>query len=111
VGREIADQKIYLLRDEKRLIWNFDHAETELWKEPPDPLLEKVAALLTDRMEWSGTATELVYALGTDMKANALAMQLNVRAERLLNEHNIHYENVRSHAGRNIRLTMVSPKA
>ena len=56
-------------------------------------MLEAVAALVTaERPEWRGTATELVAALGLDMKPNALAMRLNVRAWRLSYEYHIHYE-------------------
>ena len=44
----------------ERLIWELEKAETELWQIPPDPILEKVAALLSeDILEWSGTPTEL----------------------------------------------------
>ena len=42
VGRDQPDQCIHLVRDEDTLQWNFDHADTELYKEPPDPLLEKL---------------------------------------------------------------------
>src|SRR5574344_2066694 len=50
-----------------------------------------------ERPEWRGTATELVAALGLDMKPNALAMRLNVRAWRLSYEYHIHYESARTH--------------
>ncbi len=33
--------KIHLVRDAEKLIWNFEKSETELWKEPPELLLEK----------------------------------------------------------------------
>ena len=80
--------------------------------EPPDPVLEAVAALVTaDSPTWGGTATELAAALQTDMKPNALAMRLNVRAGRLAAEYHIRYENSRSHAGRSITLTLEPPQA
>ena len=42
-------------------------------------MLEAIAALVTvEKPTWGGTATELVAALQTDMKPNALAMRLNV---------------------------------
>lgn len=47
VGRDQPDPRIYLTRNEESLTWDFNHAERELWKEPPDPLLEDVAKLLT----------------------------------------------------------------
>ena len=48
VGRDQPDQKLHLTRDEEKLIWLLDHTETELWKQPPDPLLDKIAAVITD---------------------------------------------------------------
>ena len=74
--------------------------------------MEAVAALVTaERPEWSGTATDLTAALGVDMKANALAMRLNVRAWWLSYEYHIRYESTRTHAGRSIRLTLETPQA
>ena len=52
------------MRDAEKLLWQLDHAETELWKKPSDPLLDKVAAMITeDTPEWNGSATELVLLL------------------------------------------------
>lgn len=66
-----------------------------------------VSALVTAGSPmWSGTATELVEALQTDLKPNALAMRLNIRAGKLAAEHHIRYESDRTHAGRRIRLTL-----
>lgn len=111
-GRDQPDQRIHLARDAETLQWNFDHADTELYKEQPDPLLESVAALVTEkRPTWQGSATELIEQLGLDLKPNALAMRLNVRAAKLRNDHGIHYENTRTHAGRIISLTKISPQA
>ena len=111
-GRDLQDQRLYLKRDEERLTWELERRETEPYREPPDPVLEAVAALVTaERPEWSGTATDLTAALGVDMKANALAMRLNVRAWRLSYEYHIRYESTRTHAGRCIRLTLETPQA
>lgn len=110
-GRDQQDQRLYLTKDMDRLIWQLERTETELWKPPPDPVLEAVAALVAEDRLWSGTATELVTALGVDLKPNTLTMRLNVNAGRLLNEYSIQYENGRSHAGRKITLTLVSPQA
>jgi RecA-family ATPase len=107
--RDQQDQRLHLRRDADRLVWQFEKAETELWKVPPDPLLEAVAALVTqERPTWSGTATELVERLGSDMKPNTLSMRLNVSAGRLMEEHNVRYNNERSHTGRHITLALVS---
>ena len=111
-GRDQQDQRMYLTKDRERLVWELERLETEPWVEPPDPVLEAVAALVTaDRPIWGGTATELAAAIQTDMKPNALAMRLNVRAGRLAAEYHIRYENSRSHAGRSITLTLEPPQA
>ena len=108
-GRDQQDQRLHLRRDADRLIWQFEKAETELWKAPPDPLLEAVAALVTDEQSaWRGTPTELVERLDMDIQPNTLSKQLNVNAGRLLHEHSIRYENNRNHAGRCITRTLVS---
>ncbi len=111
-GRDQQDQRLYLTRNEERLIWSLERAETELWKEPPDPVLAAIAALVTaEQPQWSGTATELVAALGLEMKPNALSMRLNVRAGKLQCEYGIRYESHRSHAGRTLSFTLDCPQA
>ena len=111
-GRDQQDQRMYLTKDKERLIWTLERTEAEIWVEPPDPVLEAIAALVTaERPSWGGTATELVEALQADMKPNALAMRLNVRAGKLLTDYHIRYENGRSHAGRSISLTLELPQA
>ena len=111
-GRDQQEQRLYLTKDRDRLVWELERTETELWIEPPDPVLEAIAALVTtDKPTWSGTATELMTALGVDLKPNTLTMRLNVNAGRLLNEHGIRYESSRSHAGRKITLALMPPQA
>ncbi len=110
-GRDQQDQRLYLARDMDHLTWQLERTETELWKPPPDPVLEAIAKLVTRDKPWSGTATELVTALGVDLKPNTLTMRLNVNAGRLLNEHSIRYENHRNHDGRKVSLTPVPPQA
>lgn len=106
VGRDQADQKLYLFRDEEKLIWTLERAETKLWKMPPDPILAAVAKLVTpDHREWTGSPTELAEALNVGMAANALTKHLNINASRLLDEHYIKYENKTKHIGRRISLT------
>lgn len=102
-GRDQQDQKINLIRNEERLTWDFESTETELWKEPPDSLLEKIADFLGEKDEWQGTATELAELLGTDIQPNVLTRRLNVTAARLLNEYSIKYDNKpRNHNGRGV---------
>lgn len=111
-GRDQQDQRLYLSRNMERLTWQLEKTETELWKEPPDPILNAVAGIVTaERPEWNGSPTELVNALGLDVKPNVLTLRLNVNAGRLLNEHHVRYESSRNHAGRNIKLTLDIPQA
>ena len=106
-GRDQTDQRIHFVRDEATLQWNFDHADTELYKEPPDPLLEKVAALVTDeRPTWQGSATELIADTGCEIQPNALAKRLNVNAAKLLNDYQIRYTNAHTKTGSRITLTL-----
>ncbi len=102
-GRDQQDQKINLVRNEEKLCWDFESAETELWKEPPDPLLEEIAALITeDCPEWSGTATELSERLRTDIPVNMLTKRLNVCSGKLKNNYGIEYRSCRTHDSRKI---------
>ena len=104
-GRDQQDQRLHLKRNENTLAWDLERTETELWKEPPEPLLEIIAEKITaDFSEWQGTPTELCEFLSVEMKANALTMKLNVNAGRLYNEYGIRYENKRCHDGRKVRL-------
>ena len=74
VGRDQPDQELTLEFDRERCVWEFQGAETELWKLPPDPLLEAVAKMLSpEQPEWSGTPTELLERLsGVSIQANIL---------------------------------------
>lgn len=104
-GRDQQDQKLRLIRDQEYLLWMLEKAETELWTEPPDPLLDAVSGLVNaESPEWHGTATKLVETLGVDMKPNALAMRLNVTAGRLYNEHRVRYQSRHGHGARQIIL-------
>lgn len=108
-GRDQQDQKIHLIRDEEKLCWNFEKAETELWKEPPEPLLEYIANLvIEENPTWQGTATELIEKLGLDMKPNVVSLKLNVNAGRLMNDYSIRYTNKRNHSGRMIFFSLLS---
>lgn len=109
VGRDQQDQILYLKKDPETQIWNLERMENELHKEPPDPILEAVAKLVTE--PWCGSPTELATALQAGMPPNTLTKHLNVNAGRLFEEYGVQYENARNHAGRKITLTPVSEKA
>jgi RecA-family ATPase len=111
VGRDQQDQKLHLLFDRDRCLWQLTDKETQLWKEPPDPLLEAIARLLTvDVPEWSGSASELMDRMDgidkIDIQPNVLMRKLNVGADRLWNEYGIRIESTRSHSGRIVKLTL-----
>ena len=99
VGRDQPDQELTIEFDRERCIWKFQKAETELWKQPPNPLLEAINELLTeDRQEWEGTATELLKQLpDMHLSANVLSRKLNVVNSQLLNDYGIFYDNKRGH--------------
>ena len=106
-GRDQPDQKLFLVRNEERLIWELDKVETELWKENPDPLLEAIAEKITaDNPVWEGSISDFRDFLPTDITPIQLGMKLNVTAGRLLNEYNILYESRRTHAGRRIKFVL-----
>lgn len=106
VGRDQPDQRLYLTKDQEHLVWELERAENELWKQPPDPVLEAVSKMVSaENPDWEGSPTELAETLQTDMAVNRLTKHLNVNAGRLLEEHHVKYENKTKHAGRRIRLT------
>lgn len=107
-GRDQQDQKLWLNFNRERCVWKLTKTETELWKEPEDPVLEKIKELVTETTpEWAGTATELVEVLQLEMQPNALSRKLNVSLERLILEYGIQYKAERGHDGRKIRLAFV----
>ncbi len=105
VGRDQPDNRLYLERDNERLVWNFIKAETEAWKEPPDPTLEKIAEIfLSGGDRWEGTASQLREVLETNMKPNTLSTYLHNNQKRLFRDHGIRFHANRKHAGRKIFL-------
>ena len=108
VGRDQQDQRLHLLFDRECCVWQLAKMETELWIDPPDPLLEAVACVVTpDAPEWSGSASELAALISRlDIQPNVLTRRLNVNADRLWNEYNIRIDNTRTHAGRIVKLTL-----
>ena len=104
-GRDQQEQKLYLLRNPETLLWDFQKAETELWRDPPEPLLDEIAeCVMKDVSFWEGSATELVALLNADVQVNIITKRLNILAGRLYDEHGIHYKQGRCHEGRKIIL-------
>ena len=109
VGRDQPDQRLHLTRDQDSLVWQLDHAERELWKAPPDPLLEKVAALVTeDSSSWEGRASELVVALQEDIQPNLLVRRLNIGRGKLAELYQVEYTTKRNKAGSFITLHRIA---
>lgn len=107
VGRDQPDQRLRLLRNEENLIWTLEGADCELWKEPPDPLLEQVAQLVTpEHPVWKGSAAELLQKLGVETNPSGLVKRLNVRAGQLQSSFGIEYKNIRDRTGSHITFTL-----
>lgn len=106
VGRDQEEQILYLKRSPETQVWELERREKELYREPPDRVLEAVAGLVNDESrEWTGSPTELAEAAGLDMAANALSKYLNVKAGSLLEKHRVAYENRATHGGRRVKLS------
>lgn len=92
-------------------LWELTKAETKLWKEPSDPVLEILTKFLEEQQEWSGTATDLLQQLPElDMQPNVLTRKLNISMERLCVDYGIIYESSRGHSGRMIKLAKLEDK-
>lgn len=104
-GRDQQDQKLYLQKNPESLAWDLEKVENELWKKPPEPLLENISEAMKNHAYWKGTPTDLVEFLGVQMKPNALSLKLNVNASRLFEEYEIKYEAMRTHKGRIVSLS------
>ena len=91
-GRDQEDQRLHLFRNEETLVWELERVETELWKAPPDPFLESIAAFFSSAGgRWDGTASDLCRLLHLDCKPNVLSLRLSISSVRLLRDHDIHY--------------------
>ena len=104
-GRDQQEQKLILIKNQDTLYWELQRKETELWQDPPEPLLEKISKFVTaDNPDWAGTATELLEKTDADIPVNSITKRLNVNAGRLFNEYGIIYKCSRTHDGRSIEL-------
>ena len=105
VGRDQQDMKLYLKRDRERLVWDYIKTENEVYKEPPDPLLERISDFLPSEGDrWDGTASALCKELAVDMKPNVLSLRLSIQESRLFEDYGIRYQNSRSHDSRKVSL-------
>ena len=89
------------------MTWTLEEADCELWKAPPDPLLEQVVQLVTpEQPVWKGSAAELLQELEVETNPCGLVKRLNVRAGQLQSSFGIQYKNVRDRAGSHITFTL-----
>lgn len=107
-GRDQQDQSLLLNFNRELCLWELTKAETELWKEPDDPVLEAIAKVVSvEQPEWSGTASELLQLLpDLDMQPNILTRKLNISMKRLFVDYGIRYETKRGHSSRMIKLVL-----
>ena len=107
-GRDQQDQRLELNFNRELCVWELIKAETELWKEPADPMLDSIVKVVTEEQpQWKGTASELLLLLPElDIAPNILTRKLNISVENLLLEYGIRYESSREHDGRMITLTL-----
>ncbi len=109
VGRDNADQRLHLEFNKTKCVWELTNVETEISDEPKNPLLEKVGAFITENNPvWVGSATELITELSDDtLSPNSITRQLNVNADKLLNDYGIKIDSKRTHSGRQIQLSKI----
>lgn len=106
-GRDQQEQIIKLDQDPETLLWKYRESETDLWEEPPDPIVEKVCQFIATEKIWYGTATELIAAIGLNQLApNALSRKLNTKGGPMFREKKIHYETKRCSSSREILLEL-----
>lgn len=108
VGRELPDQEIIIEFMPENCTWKFIRSCQQLWEEPKDMLLEKVAALVSDENKiWHGSATQMLQDLHISpeaLKSHILTRKLNVNIDKLYNDYGIYYHNKRSNKGSDITL-------
>lgn len=110
-GRDQPDTRIKIRKNPETLIWESEEFETDIYKEPPDPLLQNIAdTVIRNGGKWSGSATELAALSGADIKPNKLTLKLNINASKLRYDHGIDYKNVHTHNGRFIEFQLVEKR-
>ena len=110
VGRDQQQLRLHLRFDAAHLRWELVEAETELCREPPNPLLELLSRLVNEENPtWDGTATELVKCLsGMDNERsftpNWIVRTLNARQDTLLRQYGVRYHSRRTKDGKTLSL-------
>ena len=110
VGRDQQQVRLHLRFDAPHLRWELIEAETERFREPPNPLLELVSRLVNEENpSWSGTATELAQCLSEMDSSQAftpnwIVRTLNAQQENLLREYGVRYISRRTREGKLLSL-------
>lgn len=112
-GRDMPESQLTFRREPETLCWELVHITREDWSVPPDPLLDRINAMLLIQPEeqWKGSSTQLAQTLKLEISPVSLTKRLNVNAEQLLQDYNIHYAWNRLHEGRVITLQRLKPSA
>ena len=105
-GRDIPDQKLFLVRGLDNPCWELSEQESDEWNQPDDPILQKMAQLVTeDSPQLSCTATELKERLEVDLQPNQLSRHLTIHAGLLESQYHITLSKQIQHQGRFLCLT------
>ncbi len=105
IGQRSARPEAVSYPQYRNIVVDLQKAETELWKEPPEPLLDEIAELvMKDNPYWEGSPTALVALINVDIQPHVITRKLNVLAGRLYAEHGILFRSERVHEGRKLRL-------
>ena len=109
VGRDQQDQELTLEFNQERCIWELTKAEKPTFKRQPEPFVLKIAAFMSGRGEWTGTASELIDLVpDIGVKANTLTRKLNVNVSALFNDFGIAYrQNQRTENRRTFTLALL----
>ncbi len=111
-GRDQADQIMQLRFSRENYLWKLEGYVNEMEGDseqiPPDPLLERISEIVSDK-GWCGNASSLHEIIGNDdYQPNTLVRKLNISVDRLYHEYGIRYENRHTRQGSRIRLSKVS---
>lgn len=110
VGRDQKQLRLHLRFDAAHLRWELVEAETEQFREPPNPLLECLSRLVNEENQtWDGTATELTQCLSEmdneqSFTPNWIVRTLNARQDTLLRQYSVRYHSHRTKEGKMLSL-------
>lgn len=110
VGRDQQQLRLHISFDAAHLHWELVEAETEQFRQPPNPLLEFLSRLVNEENPtWDGTATELAQCLSEmdnecSFTPNWIVRTLNARQDTLLRQYGVRYHSRRTKDGKTLSL-------